>query len=547
MTVNQASINAAARDKALASAALTLVQPTALVEYRSQGRVVVIAGDQATPFATGDQQHPSLSEMLLTSGIVKAGDVIFPAAGTPIAVNGYLGEFLIAVGTPGTVNYELIKSDLILDLGVEPVVKTPVKPPGYLLADSREEGSVRAALDQLRELVGSFEKPRYFDLDTNICAHSRSGQVGCTRCLDTCPAQAITSLGETLDVDPHLCQGAGVCATVCPTGAIRYAYPNAADTLQRVRRLLERYRAEGGQNPVIAFIAAADSQQVNEWPDTLLPVTVEELASVGMDTWLGCIVSGAAVVLLDAGSVPEGVDYALREQLSFAQSLLTGMHYDAGLIQFTTVDDLQSYAAPAMPDIALATYASINGKRQAILLATDHLRAQAGKPELAEAEVALPANAPFGRIQVDTELCTLCMGCTSVCPSSAVHAAGDLPRLLFTEVNCTQCGLCQSACPEQAIQLQPRLLTDPQQRRTAVVLNEESPFLCVSCNKPFATQSIINKIMAKVSGHSMFQSERAKQRLLMCEDCRVVDVVQDADAMLAASGGRGQDESTREH
>ena len=48
----------------------------------------------------------------------------------------------------------------------------------------------------------------------------------------------------------------------------------------------------------------------------------------------------------------------------------------------------------------------------------------------------------------------------------------------------------------------------------------------------------------------MFQSERAKRRLQMCEDCRVVDAVQDADAMLAASGlsGREFDEPpTREH
>jgi hypothetical protein len=29
----------------------------------------------------------------------------------------------------------------------------------------------------------------------------------------------------------------------------------------------------------------------------------------------------------------------------------------------------------------------------------------------------------------------------------------------------------------------------------------------------------------------MFQNERAKRRLMMCEDCRVADIVQDPDAM----------------
>ena len=32
----------------------------------------------------------------------------------------------------------------------------------------------------------------------------------------------------------------------------------------------------------------------------------------------------------------------------------------------------------------------------------------------------------------------------------------------------------------------------------------------------------------------MIQSERAMQRLMMCEDCRVTDVVQDQDAMRSA-------------
>ncbi len=38
-------------------------------------------------------------------------------------------------------------------------------------------------------------------------------------------------------------------------------------------------------------------------------------------------------------------------------------------------------------------------------------------------------------------------------------------------------------------------------------------------------------MMKKLSGHWMFTDERAKQRLMMCEDCRVVDVVQDPEMM----------------
>ncbi|MBL4711723.1 MAG: 4Fe-4S dicluster domain-containing protein, partial [Gammaproteobacteria bacterium] len=248
----------------------------------------------------------------------------------------------------------------------------------------------------------------------------------------------------------------------------------------------------------------------------------------------------SSVVLLEAGSVPDSVESAIKEQLAFSHSLLKGLHYDSGVIKYLSIDDLQSLKLSAMPEIDIAGYAGNNEKRRTLYFAIDHLVRNAD--DLID-EISLPSNAPFGRIHVDSELCTLCMGCTSVCPTTAVQAGNDTPRLVFVESICVQCGLCQTACPEQAIQLQPRLLTDPEKRRSKIVLHEEKPFNCVTCGKPFATQSIINNIMSKLSEHAMFQSDRSRQRLKMCEDCRVVDAVQDTEAMQAGLVAGGQDDS----
>jgi ferredoxin len=116
------------------------------------------------------------------------------------------------------------------------------------------------------------------------------------------------------------------------------------------------------------------------------------------------------------------------------------------------------------------------------------------------------------------------MACVAVCPASALFDGGDAPRLEFLEQKCLQCGLCETACPEDAITLHPRFLLDAESRRRRRTLNEDAVFACITCGKPFATQSLIDTMTTKLTGHPMFQDEAALKRLQMCGDCRVKDM-----------------------
>jgi ferredoxin len=100
----------------------------------------------------------------------------------------------------------------------------------------------------------------------------------------------------------------------------------------------------------------------------------------------------------------------------------------------------------------------------------------------------------------------------------------DQPLLKFLERNCVQCGLCEATCPEDAIALSPRLLLTPAVRE-ARLLNETQPFHCVSCGKPFGTRQMVDAMLGRLAGHSMFANEGALRRLQMCADCRVVDMM----------------------
>ncbi len=72
----------------------------------------------------------------------------------------------------------------------------------------------------------------------------------------------------------------------------------------------------------------------------------------------------------------------------------------------------------------------------------------------------------------------------------------------------------------------PRLLAAPE-RKQPVVLNEARPWACIRCGKPFGTEKAIEAMLGKLAGHAMFQGE-ALERLKMCSDCRVIDLLQRA-------------------
>ena len=86
-----------------------------------------------------------------------------------------------------------------------------------------------------------------------------------------------------------------------------------------------------------------------------------------------------------------------------------------------------------------------------------------------------------------------------------------------------QCGLCANTCPENAITLVPRLLLGTEAKE-AVTLNEAEPFNCVRCAKPFGTRQMVENMLGKLGGHSMFAG--GARRLQMCGDCRVVDMME---------------------
>jgi len=533
--------NHQARAAALSGLTDLDVTPTSVVEFSSAGRLLII-GERDAALRAAARMPDEFTCMVFAPGprapsVGETGDTTIITGGQP-AISGWLGEFEVGIRSgeltlqlakllPGTEN----QTDLVLDLADTPCMKEQMPPLGYFYV-GHDPQALDQALAELTELRGSFEKPKFFNLDTTICAHGQKGLEGCSRCIDACPTEAIISLGDSVEINPNLCQGGGICATTCPTGAITYALPQAGDLATYIKRLLAAYQDLGGTAPCIVFHDDRSESAIPamlEAAGHLLPVPVEESGSVGLETWLSCLAYGAQAVFVNVGpETPERIRMELRHQAALAHAVLEGLGYDPRMVQIVcpeSDEDLSWCARDRVPEAALtdvASFDALSDKRTALKLALMHLVDQAPRrPD----EIALPVDAPFGEIRVDSDKCTLCMSCVAVCPTSALKAGGQLPRLSFREWNCVQCGLCENACPEDAIDLRARLLTDQSQRDERRVLHEEEAVHCISCGEPLATRSMLDSLARKLQGNPMFQSEEAFRRLQMCGDCRVRDMM----------------------
>jgi Fe-S-cluster-containing hydrogenase component 2 len=548
------SADAGAAGPKMAALIAAAAEPTPehrIVELNSEGVILIYgAAAQAIEAANMLRDHLNVTVLLRGGGdVVPSGVTNYPVTtGTIRSAKGYLGAFELTVdnfatakpSSRGAIVFEAPQKeatstcDIILDVsGAAPLFPAADLRDGYLRADPRDPAAVLRAVLKARDLIGSFDKPQYIEFHAELCAHSRSKKVGCHRCLDLCPTGAIAPDGDHVAIDAAICAGCGQCAAACPTGAAAYALPAADALMRKLRTLFAAYAKAGGSQPVLLLhdeehgdaMIEALARYGDGLPANVLPVKVNEVTQVGLETIAAAFAYGATAVRFLLRAKQRHDVAGLNKTLALAKPILSGLGFDGQRVATIETDDPDTFGE-ALREIAAMTgaerpanFAAVGGKREIMRLALRELHAIS--PTRVEV-IALPEGAPFGTLDINVEGCTLCLSCVSACPTGALSDDRDTPLLRFTEDACVQCGLCQATCPEKVISLRPQINFQAATSASRVVKQEE-PALCIVCSKPFGVKSTVDRITAKLEGkHWMFRDSKPRLDVIkMCADCRV--------------------------
>ena len=341
------------------------------------------------------------------------------------------------------------------------------------------------------------------------CLSVRNRHAGCNKCVQACPYDCITVEKNKLSLKPLNCVNCGLCASACPTEAIRPVKPTDSATQHH---LASAWRKANGK-AVVACARIASKREAD--PNAYAEVPC--LGHVHESLLLTPLSEGAqSVTLVDGncstckyGFVNDSVDRVVetantllaatgaqtrvKRAGAFPDELLvedsTGMYGSSRRTFFSdTVKSAREMAVSAA-DSALKQELGVEeeqsiGKRlrvseegtlpiiavprhDALVNALFALTEQADASAAPEAPASVSAETElktrlFAKVGIDAVRCIQCGMCAVFCPTSALRRPPGSPVekvevLEFSASDCIQCDTCVDVCWKRCVSIEPAI------------------------------------------------------------------------------------------
>jgi ferredoxin len=430
-----------------------------------------------------------------------------------------------------------------------------------------------ATIAAVEGLLGGVEKPKFLDLDMDVCASGKSGQQGCNACVEACPHDAVERPAvDSVAFDEVACQNCGACTSECPTGATTLREPSNERIAREVEALLTSETDDDGggwlfdrggsgvESEVVAFVCseraertlkeygrAAAAGRINlEYPP-VLPVSVNCTDTVGEAHVLHALAAGAdgvAVVgcgsgCLHSGSDPKAelvdrldtatTDLGLGERVTFlapepgephAFADELGAFVDALEDTPVPAGDHEAEGGAAAGDRSSGTEARIgpafnnhDWALESVRVLLDHV-----DPE----RDVIRGLENFGWMTVSDD-CTFTPTCSNLCPTDAIRRTET--ELEFNHERCVDCELCEEGCIENAIEMEGgldlRLLPENRDGDPWRTVAEGEMRACARCGEEFTSEASAEKIESEVGDRVEGITGDSDENVFeYCNDCR---------------------------
>ena len=296
---------------------------------------------------------------------------------------------------------------------------------------------------------------------------------GCKRCVDTCPEKALRPEGSSIALSEADCISCGLCAAICPVGALQM--PEFSETA--LLGLLDEIDESAAPKKTLVLTCDSSAIRRSRW------MIVEQLSNIGM---LGPrqIAAAAATSLGGVAVVcPDGNCTGLASA-KLAVNAVRGAIAGAPSAPFVVFAE-GTDEVMALKDLHESSRARASRKPRS---------GDKWKDYVGDLTALLPPGGTSGlmlsRLDID-ESCTLCSSCVKSCPHDSLRL--DEGHLYFSASTCTGCGSCVGVCPERSMTISEASGNLPKLLQTETIYEDEV-VPCARCGAPLGSLKFVRKV-----------------------------------------------------